>query len=46
MCVGEMRRLCEAIQSIPKPVESDSEQPEGERPPSGKKDSEFFIGVD
>ena len=46
MCLGEMRKLVEAIQNMPK-VEPDSEgQTESNEPPSNKDDVMFFVGID
>lgn len=45
MCLGEMKKLCEAIQSIPKEEKSD-ENENTDIPPSGNNIADFFIGID
>jgi hypothetical protein len=42
MCQGEMKKLCEAIQEMPKSVPASEDAP---TPPSGETQA-FFIGID
>ena len=43
MCLGEMKKLCEAIQAIPK--EESKDENETDSPPSGGNVG-FFVGID
>lgn len=45
MCLGEMKKLCEAIQSMPK-EEKQEENGNTDMPPSGDDVTGFFIGID
>ena len=46
MCQGEMKKVVEAIQEMPKVVISETSEP-ADNPPSGEADlSNFFIGID
>ena len=45
MCLGEMKKLCEAIQSMPKEEKQD-ENGNTDTPPSGDDVTGFFIGID
>lgn len=47
MCQGEMRKVVEAIQNMPKPEEKkEDEDVNSNEPPSGDSDTNFFIGID
>lgn len=47
MCQGEMRKVVEAIQNMPKPEEKkEGEDVNSNEPPSGDSNSTFFIGID
>lgn len=47
MCQGEMRKIVEAIQDMPKPeTNKQNENDNSNEPPSGKDDAAFFIGID
>lgn len=45
MCAGEMKKLCEAIQNMPKVVEEPKDQDNNEEPSSGDL-AGFFLGID
>lgn len=45
MCLGEMKKMVEAIQGMPKP-EPQQEQTQDEQPPSGEGSDAFFLGID
>lgn len=45
MCSGEMKKLCEAIQNMPKVVEEPKDQDNNEEPSSGDL-AGFFSGID
>lgn len=47
MCQGEMRKLVESIQSMPKPEEKKDSEDANTEPPSGDNgESKFFMGFD
>lgn len=47
MCQGEMRKLVEAIQDMPKEERNaDAESPNADAPPSGGEFGGFFFGID
>ena len=47
MCQGEMKKMVEAIQAMPKPEEKKEGEEAATEPPSGgESDSKFFIGFD
>lgn len=45
MCAGEMKKLVEAIQGMPKAT-TENEENNAEEPPSGDSTDKFFIGFD
>jgi len=45
MCLGEMKKLCEAIQEMPKEEKQD-ENGNTDTPPSGGDVTGFFVGID
>lgn len=46
MCLGEMRKLVEAIQDMPKPEPKSEEQSQNEEEKSSGDDLVFFVGID
>ena len=46
MCLGEMKKLVEAIQDIPKPEPKNEEQSQNEEEKSSGDDLAFFVGID
>lgn len=46
MCQGEMKKMVEAIQSMPKEEKKDEENTNANEPPSGDDVGNFFIGID
>ena len=46
MCQGEMKKIAEAIQAMPKEVKKESETEDDNQPPSGKDLDNFFLGID
>jgi len=46
MCLGEMKRLFEAIQNMPKPEETEGAQTEETEQPSSGEMEAFFTGID
>mgnify|MGYP000272920026 FL=1 len=45
MCLGEMKKLCEAIQAMP-PEEKQDESVNTDNPPSGDDTVNYFVGID
>lgn len=46
MCKGEMKKLIESIQNMPKETQENTESIDDDRMPSGDSLSRFFIGID
>jgi len=46
MCLGEMKKLVEAIQDMPKPEPKNEEQSQNEEEKSSGDDLAFFVGID
>jgi len=46
MCLGEMKKLVEAIQDMPKPEQKKEEQIQNEEEKSSGDDLAFFVGID
>ena len=46
MCLGEMKKLVEAIQDMPKPETKNEEQSQNEEEKSSGDDLVFFVGID
>lgn len=46
MCQGEMKKIVEAIQGMPKPEENTQTEESANNPPSGNYIGDFFIGFD
>lgn len=46
MCQGEMKKMVEAIQAMPKDEKKEDENGNTNEPPSGDDVSNFFVGID